>query len=342
MTTRQRITLCEIADRRNLLLATWKAARGRRNRPSIVRYLCELETNLERLADEILSERSPLGHVRSFVIHDPKRRTITAPCFTDRILHHAILNRAEARFERMLVPTTYACRPGKGVHAAVRQVQTNLRKHSTWRWIVQIDIDGYFPSIDHAVLRRLLRRRFKGDPFLALLDRIISAAAPNSGRGLPIGSLTSQHFANAYLDSADRLLLAHKAVCAHVRYMDDLIWWCRSRDDAVRTLEELDAHLTDDLKLRLKPSVHIGPARRGARYCGFRIRPGIILASSRKMSRYRTAMRRIEDTLAADVVTEREAQRAHDSAFAALSNCETYRFRSACLANRSAGALAHV
>ena len=204
------IGLEQLAERSNLELACWKAARGK------------------TAAASILDGSAPQGRASRFVIHDPKRRVIHAACFADRVLHHAIFNLAEARFETMLVDSSYACRPRKGVHAAVAAVQRGLR---AWPWFVQVDVDAYFPSIRHDLLLELLARRFKGAGFLALVARIVEGCATNGvGRGLPIGALTSQHFANAFLDAADRLILAHPGTGSHVRYMDDMFWGCGGAD----------------------------------------------------------------------------------------------------------------
>ena len=322
---RDAIALADLAARDNLLLAAWKAARGKRHRPAVARFLANLDARLDALADDILEERAPTGRFRRFVIHDPKRRTITAVGFADRVLHHAILNLAEPRFERMLVDSTYACRPGKGVHVAALRVQHNLR---CWPWFVKVDIDGYFPSIDHALLKALLARRFKGAGFLALLGRIIDAGNPDTqGRGLPIGALTSQHFANAFLDAADRRLLASEGVRAHVRYMDDIVWWSPSRHAAVGALEDLRGFLWRERRLRLKPGALIGRSAGGLAFCGFRVRPGMVLASARKLTRYRAGLARTEAASASGLVTPREAQRAHDGLLATLAGAETSGFR---------------
>lgn len=322
---RDAISLQDLAARDNLLLATWKAARGKRARPAVARFLGDLDARLEALGQDILAERAPLGRSRRFTIEDPKRRVITAACFADRVLHHAILNLAEPRFERMLVASCYACRPGKGVHAAARAVQRNLQR---WPWLVQVDVDGYFPSIDHERLKALLARRFKGAGFLALLGRIIDrGAAETPGRGLPIGALTSQHFANAYLDAGDRMLLEHRDVRAHVRYMDDIVWWCPTRAAALASLDELRAFLWRERGLLLKPSAHIGGSDRGLAFCGYRIRPGVVLASSRKLSRYRAGLARVQAAQASGAASAGQAQRAHDALLAALSGAQTLGFR---------------
>lgn len=328
---RDSIRLEQIADHENLLRATWKAARGKQHRPAVARFLANLDQRLNQLADAILQEQAPIGRFRRFVIHDPKRREITAACFADRVLHHAIMNIAEPRFERMLVDSSFACRPGKGVHAAIIAVQNHLRRYP---WLVQVDIKSYFPSIDHAILKNLLATRFKGAAFIRLLERVIVSGQPSSSScGLPIGSLTSQHFANAYLDSADRFLLNHSAVCTHVRYMDDIVWWCRSRQEANETLDLLREYLWQARKLTVKATVQIRQSHQGLCFCGFRVRQGILLPSSRKLSRYRAGLKRINSALSDAAVNEHQAQRAYDNLLAMLNSTQSLTFRQGLLGN---------
>jgi RNA-directed DNA polymerase len=335
------VTLPQLADRNNLLLATWKAARGKHQRPEVAGFLADIDSRVNRLARAILSGQAPQGRQRQFVIHDPKRRVITAACFDDRVLHHAILNLTEPRFEQMLVHGTYACRPGKGVHAAVAAVQQNLHRAQNWPWFVKVDIDGYFPAIDHGILKWLLARRFKGAEFLALLGRIVDAGVPvvpggAAGKGLPIGALTSQHFANAYLDGADRFLLDHPGVGSVVRYMDDMVWWCPSLEAAHTSLAGLTEWLLRERALRLKAGVQIGRSAQGMQYCGFRIRQGVLLSSARKLARYRRGLARVAQGLAHGHASPAQAQRAHDSTLAILAGTQSLDFRRRCLAQDAA------
>lgn len=321
------VSLDALADRNNLVLATWKAARGKHDRPAVARFLVDLDSRLTALSRSILDGSAPQGRFREFVIHDPKRRTIHAACFADRVLHHAILNLTEPVFERALVDSSFACRPGKGVHAAVAQVQRHLRRFG---WCVQVDVDHCFPSIDHTRLKTLLAKRFKGAGFLALLDRIVDACGgATAGRGLPIGALTSQHFANAYLDLADRFLLetCRAQVRAHVRYMDDIVWWCDSPDDARQTLAALQTFMVDELRLTLKPDAPIRPSAQGLLYCGHRITPGLVLPSLRKQRRYRAAAERLHLADAQGLHEQRHLQRAHDAALGALAHTQSLHFR---------------
>jgi RNA-directed DNA polymerase len=325
------IRLEDLAERANLVLAVWKASRGKTAQPAVARFLAGLDGNLDVLAASILDGSAPSGHASRFVIHDPKQRVIHAACFADRVLHHAILNLAEPRFETMLVASTYACRPGKGVHAAVAAVQQGLR---AWPWFVQVDVDAYFPSIRHDLLLALLARRFKGAGFLDLLGRIVARGCSSGvpGCGLPIGALTSQHFANAFLDSADRLLLDLPGTGAHVRYMDDIFWGCASRAVAEDSLTLLATHLETGRGLRLKAGPRIARSAEGARYCGFRVRQGVVLPSPRKMHRFRAAMARIEQAQFAGQADEGQIQRAADTGLATLAGCQSLDFRRRVLA----------
>lgn len=324
------IPLEAIAEYNNLSLALYLAARGKRHQTEVAAFLDRSDRHLATLADAILNHQAPVGAHRSFYIHDPKRRLIHAACFADRVLHHAIMNLAEPRFEQALVPTSFACRKGLGVHAAVAHLQSLLRQHA---WVVQVDVDGYFPSIPHDRLNALVARRFKGQGYLDLMARIIAVGTPDASRpgvGLPIGALTSQHLANAFLGEADRFLLqgpARSWVQGHVRYMDDIVWTCASRADAQASLAALRSYMADTLGLRLKDRVILRPASEGLLFCGFKVKPGVVLAGPRKQRRYRQAVRRIVRADASGLYSESDLQRAVDLADATLAHTQSTMFR---------------
>ncbi|MEW6220413.1 MAG: reverse transcriptase/maturase family protein [Thermodesulfobacteriota bacterium] len=236
-----------------------------------------------RLREAILDETAPAGRFRQFVIADPKTRIIHAACFQDRVLHHALMHLAGPVLERTMVPTTYACRPGKGPLAGVHRVQRNVRR---FPWLVKIDIAKYFASVDHKILLDLLDRRFKGRQGLALMARILGSYETDPGKGLPIGSLTSQHFANFYLDGLDRFLLEDLGVAGHVRYMDDVIWWCASRGEAKASLQEATEWLVAKRRLALHRNSQVNRSAAGVTFCGFRVKPGALLLSRRRRRRY--------------------------------------------------------
>ncbi|MEZ5538248.1 MAG: reverse transcriptase/maturase family protein [Thiolinea sp.] len=321
---RKRLLLADIAAQDNLLLAVWKAARGKRHREDVIRFTATLDEQLEKLSGAILDLNVPQGEYREFSIEDPKPRRIHAACFADRVLHHAIMNLAEPVFERTLVDSTFACRPGKGVHKAVAKVQENIRRYP---WYVKTDISGYFPAIDHAILFKLLQRRFKGDDFLYLLWRIIDSWHDQTGKGLPIGSFTSQHFANYYLDGADRFLLEKLKVSAHVRYMDDIVFWCRSKTDALECLAELTQFLQVERQLQLKPGTLISRSKQGMSFCGYRVLPGAVLLSRRKRHRYQQLRQYWESCRLKGDISDLELQHAYSSVHAITLYADSQKWR---------------
>lgn len=275
---RQHVGLDQIAGWENIQLALWKAARGKRQRPDVVHFFKNVDENLIELQTQILSGDLPWKSYRSFQIHDPKPRIIVAVNFTLRLVHHAIMNIIGSNLERSQIETSFACLPNRGTHRAVKHVQKSL-KH--FKWYVKIDIEHYFENIDHQLLKNKIRRRFKGKAFLALLDSIIDSYQNHPGKGLPIGSLTSQYFANFYLEQCDRYIQKFDNVGGYVRYMDDMIWFANTRESIKNSLKNVVDFIANE-KLKVKAQRQMQPAWHGVVYCGYRILPFSILLSRRK------------------------------------------------------------
>ncbi len=314
----------DVADYGNLSIAFWRAARGLRHRSDVVEFARDLDGVLARLGHDILVGEVAVGNFRRFVIRDPKVRVIHAPAFAERVLHHALIRQLEPSFERALVADTFACRVGKGSLAAVRRAQQHMRRFA---WYVKIDVRRYFDSIDHAVLRRLVGRRIKGEAVLALCERIVGSYHTSPGRGLPIGALTSQHFANLYLGELDRFLATTLAVQGMVRYMDDVTWWCPDRDSAQAGLRRARAFLGDTLGLEVKASVQVQPSARGLSLCGFRVRQGSLLLSRRRRRRYAQARRRWESAWSRGHIDSDALQRGVNAALAITAHADARSWR---------------
>jgi RNA-directed DNA polymerase len=280
---RSAIDLSAIADWNNLAAAFHRAALGKTNRAEVRLFRAGLYRELAALRQNILAGEPRLSPMRSFQIFDPKPRLIHAPVFRDRVLHHALIAHIGPVLERSLIFDTYACRVGKGTIAAVRRVQHFARRFA---WYGQIDIRSYFPSIDHGILNGLLERRFKNRELLRFLNSMIAAHGTGLGKGLPIGALTSQHFANLYLDGCDRFLLEACKVRGMVRYMDDTVWWADSKEAVHGHLRAAADFLRDRRGLEIKQPARIGKSVHGISYCGFRALPGAILLSRRRRRRY--------------------------------------------------------
>jgi retron-type reverse transcriptase len=307
------ISLEDIATFDNLARAAHQAARAKRERPDIQRFFQHFDTHINQLAQDIRDARMPYGRFRQFTIRDPKPRVIHAACFEDRIFHHAVMHEAGPVLEQALTPTTFACRKGMGNHAAVLQAQRYLRR---FPWCVKIDIQHYFDSIDHNRLYNLLQRRFKGADFLALLRRVIDCFHVTPGKGLPIGALTSQHFANYYLDGLDRYILEHLGCCSHIRYMDDIIWWCHSRTQARQTLAQVCDYASRECLLTVKPTMQINQSEQGVSFCGYRMTPGQLKLSRRRCRRYQQLRQDWEVAYTQGRIDALTLQRAYDAVHA--------------------------
>jgi retron-type reverse transcriptase len=321
---RVRISLDDIAEYTNLTLALHKAARGKRQREPVIRFLRDAENSLNRLAADILGERLPYGRFRTFTIHDPKRRTIHAACFEDRVFHHALINLASPVLERAMLPTSFACRPGLGVHRAAQSVHRSIRRFA---WYCQIDISSYFANIDHEILLVILWRRFKGEGFGWQLQRLLERYHYQPGKGLPIGSLTSQYFANYYLDGLDRLLNGLPQVSAHVRYMDDIVWWGKDKEEVRQVLQQVQAYLAEQRRLTIKPSWRLQRSNQGIGFCGYRILPGSIRLSLRRKRRYQQRRRYWEHQYRLGHISATQLQNAYAAVHAILQGTDSAAWR---------------
>lgn len=316
---RNKARLNDVAAWDNLARAFRLAARGKRGRRDVEAFRANLEANLAQMQTAILDGSVKVGSMRSFRICDPKPRLIHAPCFRERILHHALMAHVGPVLDRALIDDSYACREGKGSLAAVERAQHHCLHYP---WYAQIDIEGYFANIDHGLLYRMLERKFKNCSLLALIWNIIASGASGCDRGLPIGALTSQYFANFYLSGADRHLVEECRVPGFVRYMDDLLWWGRSREEVRVALTSVTQLLENGLGLTVKHPPRVGRSRHGLSFCGFRIFGERLLLSRRRQRRYAEHRARWEARFAAGEINSLTLQRGYTSALAVTAHAE--------------------
>jgi RNA-directed DNA polymerase len=289
----------------NLLLAYRKARLGKRYRDEVARFDLALERNLLGLRDQLLARSYRPGAYRQFTIYDRKARLISAAPFRDRVVHHALMNRVEPALDPTFIDDSYACRQGRGVHAAVARYQNWARRYP---YVLKLDVSRYFPSIDHAILKAKLRRRIKDRDVLWLFDLIIDSApecAPPQPAfpgddlvdlmqrrcGLPIGNLTSQFLGNLYLDDLDHYLKEVCGVRAYLRYVDDLALL----DDDEGRLWDLRAAITGYLeteRLRLHPhKQQLHATAEGVDVLGYRVFPARIRLRRDNGYRFRRRLR---------------------------------------------------
>lgn len=270
-----------IAEMDNLMLAFCKARRGKQCKREVVDYSLNITENLHSLRERIINGTLRVGNYHYFEIFDPKKRTICAASFEERIVHHAVMNVCKERFERHLIFDTYATRDGKGVYAAIDRARGALLKY---RYVAKLDVRKYFDSINHDVLKMKLARLFKDRDLLQLFDRIIDSyeVAPNVG--IPIGNLTSQYFANYYLSDLDHYIKEVLRVPVYVRYMDDMLLFADDLSELRAFVSNVEAYLAENLHLSLKPT-QIGSVNSGVSFLGYRLLPHRILLNRRSKVR---------------------------------------------------------
>jgi retron-type reverse transcriptase len=268
----------------NLWLALHRALRGKRGSASARRFLSACKQNLRILQQRLRDRQWFPGPYSTFTIFEPKERVISAAPFADRVAHHAIMNIIEPFFEKFSIHDSYACRRGKGLHAAIARSRGFQRGH---KYFLKLDIKKYFESIDHGILKARLARLFKDAGLLELLARIIDSSAASPGRGVPIGNLTSQHFANFYLGYLDHFVKDELSVKGYVRYMDDFCLWDNSKDSLKEKKAELEQYLAGHLNLRLKETAtRLAPCTYGMPFLGFRLFPQTIRLKRETLRRF--------------------------------------------------------
>lgn len=312
-----------IAEPENLRLACWKASKGKRTRPDCRAFASNLDEELLRLRQELLSGEPRIGDYRYFKVYDPKERTICAASFRERVMHHALMNLCEPVLDRAAIHDSYACRKGKGRQAAVTRAQAFARR---FPWFVKLDVRKYFDSIDHATLRGLLLRKFKDSALLGIFDRIIGSYETGRGRGLPIGNLTSQHFANHYLGPLDRFVKEELAKRGYVRYMDDFVIWGESREEMRGVRRAVETFLGFHLRLSARTPAS-GRTTMGLPFLGYRVYPQGVGLARRSRIRFSRKLRRFEREWALGRMTGRELQRRMDAMLAFVQDANSRAFR---------------
>lgn len=255
----------QITAMRNLLDADDQAQKGKLWQYGVILHNRNKEGNLLVLQDLLQSKTYRTSTYDIFNIYEPKERIVyRLPFFPDRIAHHAIMNVLEPIFIDTFTADTYSCIKERGIHKLLRNLKRDLNDVSGTRYCLKFDIKKFYPSIDHDVLKALLRRKFKDQNLLWLLDEIIDSAP-----GLPIGNYLSQYLANFYLSYFDHWLKETKRVRYYYRYADDIVILDSNKEELHRTLSEIKLYMTD-LKLQVKENHQIFPVEaRGIDFVGY-------------------------------------------------------------------------
>jgi len=290
-----------IASFENLLAAWDDARRGKGGKPGVTRFAFALESELHRIRAELMDGSYRFGPYRVFQVCDTKPRRIVAAPFSDRVVHHAVCRVVEPLLDATLIADTFACRRGKGTLAAMKRVRQFVRAvpHG---YALKCDVRRYFASIDRGGLLGILSRKLKDPRLLDLLRRLVESAPAGEagpGKGIPIGNLTSQVFANAYLSPIDHLIKEGLRVRRYARYVDDLVVVDASKDRLWEVANAVAAGLTG-LGLALHPrKVSVRPVTSGVDFVGYVVFPDTVRMRGANVLRFRRHERWLRREVAA-------------------------------------------
>ena len=274
----------QVYDFEALHAAYLRARAGKRDRIEVQRFEQDLEGSLIQLQNELIWGEYRTGGYRSFTIFEPKERQVAALPFRDRVVQHALVAVLEPIWERRFIADSYACRPGRGTHRGADRAQAMLRRVKREHgqiYVLKADVASYFRSIDHDVLKRLVRRRVACRRTLALFDAIVDSAnslhPDTPGVGLPIGNLTSQLAANIYLHELDEFVKHGLRERHYARYMDDFIVVHHDKQHLHQVRTQIEAYLARHLRLRTNRKTQVFPVHgwrgRALDFLGYRIWP---------------------------------------------------------------------
>lgn len=236
----------------NLYLADKKARRNKSQRKEIIEFDKNRDQLLVQLQKQLIEGKYVTSPYHTFIIREPKERLIfKLPYYPDRIVHHAIMNILEPIWCSIFINNTYSCIKKRGIHKALRDVKHALKDKQNTEYCLKLDIRKFYPSIDHSILKQVVRKKIKDVKLLELLDGII-----DSVEGVPIGNYLSQFFANLYLTYFDHWIKEIKGVRYYFRYADDIVILHSDKDYLHQLLQEIIDYI-GTLNLQIKDNYQI-------------------------------------------------------------------------------------
>lgn len=276
----------QVYDFQNLLKSYYQARKCKSKKKYIIAFEWNLEKNLFNIQKKLKNRNYQFGQYQSFYVSDPKKRLIFAAPFQDRIVHHALCNVIEPIFDRGFIFDSYACRRNKGTHKAVFRLKKFMRSFGDNKfYVLKADIKKYFPSIDREILFQLIKKKISDQDTLLLIRAIIDSL--DGKNGIPIGNLTSQLFANIYLNELDQFVKHQLKVKYYCRYVDDFVLLHQERSQLKKWREQIKEFLENKLQLELHPQKQeIFPGKIGIDFLGYHIFTRHILVRQSTVQRF--------------------------------------------------------
>lgn len=335
----------QVVDYDNLYRVYLNARLCKRYRYEVLNFSAHLEDNLVKLQKELIERTYTLGKYREFYIYEPKKRLIMAQPFKDRVVQWAIYQVLNPVFAQGYITDSYACIKERGTHKAVKRLHYWLRqvgKKPEKYYFLKLDISKYFYRIDHDVLMGILKRKIRDDDMIFLLDKIVNSSETNFGlppgkspgevkrsdrvseKGMPVGNLSSQMFANLYLNELDQYCKRTLGIHFYVRYMDDVIILHQDKDQLHEWKRIIDTFLKEKLQLDLNEKTCIRPITLGVEFCGYKIWNTHIKLRKSTALKMKRNLKKLQKEYAAGEVTVEEAKQTISSYLGILKHCDSY------------------
>ena len=323
----------KIISPENLFSAWDKFKSDKQKRRDVQQFEWKLEENIFQLHRDLGGKTYKHGGYVSFYIHDPKQRRIHKATIRDRILHHAVFNVLNPIFEPIFIPNSLSCRIGKGTHKGIdilsrtaRQISQNGFKPC---FILKCDIKKFFETVDHSKLLSILRKKIKDKNAMWLLEEIIKSFSSQYSniffkKGLPIGNLTSQLFANIYLNEFDQFVKQKLRVKHYIRYTDDFVVVFSNKGYLGNLIPQIRAFLSDELRLELHPhKISIRKFNQGVDFLGYITLPHHRILRTKTKKRIFKKMEKKVLEYNTGVITERTLNQSLQSYLGVLSHANT-------------------
>ncbi len=323
----------ELCSYENLESAFNKARKGRTLKPYVVEFEKKLKENLIQLRSELLMQTYNPQPLKTFILRDPKTRKISKSAFRDRVVHHAICNLIEPVFDKRFIYDSFANRLGKGTLLAIKRFDTFKRKVSKNNtigcYVLKADVKSYFDTVNHHILFQTLSKRIKDERTLWLIKKILDNHKGKDGnKGMPLGNLTSQFFANVYLNELDQFVKHKLKVMYYIRYVDDFAIFHQSRRVLEEYKRQIDLFLREKLDLTLHPDKsQVLKLEKGIGFLGFRVFYHHKLLVKKNIRKFEKKMEQMKHAYGEEKIEREKVIEKFEGWLAYASHANTYKYR---------------
>jgi retron-type reverse transcriptase/predicted DNA-binding transcriptional regulator len=333
----------------NLELAFRKARKGKTHKDYVIEFENNLEENILRLRSELLLHTYRPAPLKTFILRDPKTRKISVSEFRDRVVHHALCNIIEPIFDKTFIYDSYANRKGKGTFAAIKRFENFKRQVSRNNtrpcFVLKADIRHYFDNVDHNILTTIIKKRIPDEKVLWLIQTILAnhrtttegkdranhgfaGLSSQSRKGMPLGNLTSQFFANVYLNELDQYVKHELKAEHYIRYVDDFVILHNTKGRLEQYKERIDVFLNARLALELHPDKsRITGLEQGIGFLGFRIFYHHKLIRKKNLLKFETKLCTLKEECAKGLAERENIVEFFEGWLAYTSHANTYKYR---------------